>query len=78
MVISQPPPTVGGMTVPPPLVIGSGSAVQKPPPNTMSHNMSSLGGHQHQLAVPASQALGTPIIGRYLSIYFFGQCLVGL
>jgi polyadenylation factor subunit 2 len=63
MVISQPPPTVGGMTVPPPLVIGSGSAVQKPPPNTMSHNMSSLGGHQHQLAVPASQALGTPIIG---------------
>jgi hypothetical protein len=61
MVISQPPPTAGGMTVPPPSMMGS---VQKPPPSHVPA-MTSLGGHQHQLAVPSAQAVGTPIIGQF-------------
>ena len=65
MVISQPPPTAGGINVPPPTLLGGGgSVVQKPPPTMLPPHMTSLGGHQHQLAVPATQALGTPIIGN--------------
>ena len=74
MVISQPPPTAGGINVPPPpLLGGGGSVVQKPPPSMMPPHMTSLGGHQHQLAVPSTQALGTPIIGTIN--FYYGHCL---